>query len=223
LDFLPWKKNALVWHSWGWKSTIIKLILRLFDYQKWEILIDWQDLKNLKIETLYKSIWYLPQDPAIFDWTIRENLEYAFKDNKKYNDEVLLEALKKARIYDMVKKSKDQLESEIWEKWIKLSGWEKQRLAIARIFLRKPDIIILDEPTSALDSISESKITKTLEELLKWKTSIIIAHRLQTIMKSDKIIVIEEWKIEAQWNHKELIEKSKTYKKLVSLQNSIIE
>lgn len=223
LNFLPWKKNALVWHSWGWKSTIVKIILRLFDYTKWEILIDWQDLKKLKIETLYKRIWYLPQDPAIFDWTIRENLEYSFNTNKKYSDEILWDALKKARIDDMVKKLKDQLESEIWEKWIKLSGWEKQRLAIARIFLKNPDIIILDEPTSSLDSISESKITKTLAELLKWKTSIIIAHRLQTIMKSDKIIVIEEWKIEGEWTHKELLEISKTYKKLVSLQNSIIE
>ena len=228
LTFLEWKKNALVGHSWGWKSTIIKILLRLYDYQNWEILLDWQELKNLKIESFYKEIWYLPQEPWIFDWTIRENLEYAFahphplpsKEGSK--ESKIWEALKKAQISEMVKKLEKGLDTEVWEKWVKLSWGEKQRLAIARIFLKNPKIIILDEPTSALDSISEAGITKALDELMKNRTSIVIAHRLQTVMHSDKIIVLENGKIESEWKHNELMEKSDTYKTLVDLQNGKI-
>jgi len=222
IQFLKWKKNALVWHSWWGKSTIVKIILRLFDYKTWEVLIDWQELKTLKIETLYKNIGYLPQEPAVFDWTIRENLEYAFDWKIKNKDKIIWQALKKSRIDKMIKWLEKWLETEIWEKWIKLSWWEKQRLAIARIFLKDPEIIILDEPTSSLDSISEASITDSLNELMKWRTSIVIAHRLQTVMYSDKIIVLEEWKIEAEWLHSELIKKSNIYKTLVDLQNGKI-
>ena len=208
-----------------------KLILRLYDIQKWELLIDWQDIKDLDINSFYKEIWYLPQEPAIFDWTIRENMEYAFNEiplsqpfpprekGVEQKENLIWEALKKAKIDDMIKWLEKWLDTEVGEKWIKLSWWEKQRLAIARIFLKNPKIIILDEPTSALDSISEAKVVESLDELTKWKTSIVIAHRLQTVMKSDKIIVIENWKIESQWTHKELINKSETYKTLVDLQN----
>jgi len=122
----------------------------------------------------------------------------------------------------MVKKLEKWLETEVGEKWVKLSWWEKQRLAIARIFLKNPKIIILDEPTSALDSISESEITKALDKLMKWRTSIVIAHRLQTVMHSDKIIVLENGKIEDEWSHIELMKKSKIYKTLVDLQNGEI-
>ena len=224
LTFLPWKKNALVWHSWGGKSTIIKLILRFYDYEKWNILIDNQELKELKISSFYKYIGYLPQEPWVFDGTIRENLEYAFNKNlsAEEKEKIIWEALEKAQIADMVRQLDKQLDTEIWEKWIKLSWGEKQRLAIARLFIKNPKIIILDEPTSALDSISEYKITKALDELTKWKTSIIIAHRLQTVMHADQIIVLENWQIEATWTHNKLLNKSKVYKTLVDLQNGKI-
>ncbi len=222
LKFLSGKKNALVGHSGWWKSTIIKLFLRFYDYEKWKILIDNQDLKELKIETFYEKIWYLPQEAGIFDGTIRENLEYAFKNWEKIDENKIWEALKKAQIKDMIEKLEKWLDTEIWEKWVKLSWWEKQRLAIARIFLKDPEIIILDEPTSALDSISESKITKALDELTKNKTSIIIAHRLQTVMHSDQIIVLEKWKVESKGIHNDLLQTSKTYKTLVDLQNGAV-
>jgi len=224
LNFLEWKKNALVWHSWGWKSTIIKILLRLYDYGNWEILLDWQELKKIKIESFYKEIWYLPQDPGIFDWTIRENMEYAFSEDGETRDKekLIWEALEKSQVSDMVKKLEKGLDTEVWEKWVKLSWWEKQRLAIARIFLKNPKIIILDEPTSALDSISEARITKALDELMKNRTSIIIAHRLQTVMHSDKISVLENWKIESEGKHNELLQKSEVYKTLIDLQNGEI-
>ena len=231
LKLLAWKKNALIWHSGWWKSTITKLILRLYDIQNWEILLDWQEIKTLDIQTFYNKIWYLPQEPAIFDGTIRENMEYAFSETGVGNadlhslqdrEKLIWKALEKAQIDDLVKQLEKWLDTEVWEKWIKLSGWEKQRLAIARIFLKDPEIIILDEPTSALDSISEAKITQSLEELALWKTSIVIAHRLQTVMNADKIVVIEGWKIEAEWKHEELLKRSEVYKNLVDLQNGKI-
>ena len=233
-ELLAGKKNALVGHSWGWKSTIIKILLRLYDYQKWEILLDWQELKELKIESFYKEIWYLPQEPGIFDGSIRENMEYAFDDseNKVGNENFhslqveqekqIWQALEKAQISEMIKKLEKWLDTEVWEKWVKLSWGEKQRLAIARIFLKNPKIIILDEPTSALDSISEAGIRKALDELMKNRTSVVIAHRLQTVMHSDKIIVLENGKIESEWTHNELMRTSETYKTLVDLQNGKI-
>ncbi len=219
LEFSPQKKTALVWQSWWWKSTITKILLRLYDYEKWEVLIDWQDLKELKMESFYKHIGYLSQDPAIFDWTIRENMEYALSDNHDYDDEIIWEALKKAQIDDMIKNLENWLNTEVWEKWIKLSWWEKQRLAIARIFLKNPAIIILDEPTSALDSFSEELITKAMHNLFKDRTVIIIAHRLQTVKEADKIFVIEDWKIKEEWNHKELIHQKGVYKRMLDLQS----
>lgn len=222
------KKNAIIGHSgWG-KSTIIKILLRLYDYQSGTIQVDGQDLKSLKIDTLYQHIGYLPQEPAIFDGTIRENLEYALDIDKRvkdkgksniYDDAIMWEALKDAQVDDMVRNLENWLDTEVGEKGIKLSGGEKQRLAIARIFLKNPEIIILDEPTSALDSISEDKITASLNELMQGKTSIVIAHRLQTVMNADNIVIIENGKIADEGTHTALLKKSKIYKKLVDLQH----
>lgn len=110
-------------------------------------------------------------------------------------------------MWDFVFKQKDWINTEIWERWLKLSWWEKQRLNIARIFLRNPEILVLDEATSALDNKTEIEIQKSLDELIAWKTSIIIAHRLSTIKKVDRIFVLENWQIVEVWNYEELLAK----------------
>ncbi|MCP4523561.1 MAG: ABC transporter ATP-binding protein, partial [Candidatus Gracilibacteria bacterium] len=222
LKLLDGKKNALVGHSGGGKSTFTKVLLRIFDYHSGEIFIDKQELKTLNMDSFYKYIGYLPQEASVFDGTIRENLEYAFDGDVQNKDTLIWKALKDARIDDMIKGLEKGLETEVGEKGIKLSGGERQRLAIARIFLKNPEIIILDEPTSALDSISEAKITKSLNKLMNGRTSIIIAHRLQTVMHADKIIVFENGKVETQGTHDELMKNSVIYKKLVDLQNGKI-
>lgn len=214
-----WKTTALVWHSWSWKSTLIKLLLRLYDVSSGEIFYDWQSLPSLKKETLYEQIAYLTQEPAIFDGTIRDNLSYAFSKNELMTDSAIWSALEKAAISSFVKELPLWLDTQLGEKWVKLSWGEKQRLAIARVFLKDPRILILDEPTSALDSISENVITHSLQELMQNRTVIIIAHRLQTVMHADNIIVLHDGNIVQQGKHMDLIKEDGIYKTLVDLQS----
>lgn len=221
---IPWGSTcALVWHSGSWKSTLIKLLLRYYDVDAWSISIDNQDITSIDKKTLYPYIWYLAQEPSIFDGTIRENLLYALSDTTSIDESYLRDALEKAQIADHIRTLEKWLDTEIWERWIKLSWWERQRLAIARIFLKNPSILILDEPTSALDSVSEHAITQVMKSLFVCRTVVIIAHRLQTVMHADKIVVLEKWTIVQQGTHAQLIEQSWVYKTLVDLQSWVIQ
>ncbi len=216
LNIKWWKITALVGNSWSWKTTLVKLISWYIKPNSWKIIVDWQSLEKISLKSFYKNIWYLTQEPSVFDWTILDNLTYWSSDNigKKNIDE----AIKKAKcefIYDL----EDWTNTEIWEKGIRLSWGQRQRLAIAKIFLKDPKIIILDEPTSALDSFSEEQITKSLNNLFKWRTVIIIAHRLQTVKNAEEIFVLENWKVIESGNHKKLVEKKWIYKKMLDLQS----
>lgn len=201
LTINKWDKIALVWDTGWWKSTVTKLLLRLYEIEKWEILIDDINIKDIKKSSLRKHIWIVMQDNTLFNTTILENLRFA-KPNATSKE--IEDALVKAKA-SFVFTTEKWLNSIIWERWLKLSWWEKQRISIARIFLKNPEILILDEATSALDNKTEIEIQKSINELLKWKTSIIIAHRLSTIKKVDKIFVIENWKIVESGNYEELI------------------
>lgn len=201
LTINPWEKIALVWSTGSWKSTITKLLLRLFEINKWEILIDGNPIKGITKKSLRKHIGIVMQDNTLFNTTILENLKFAKPDA---TTEEIEKSIKKAKA-EFIFKTKSWLKSKIWERWLKLSWWEKQRISIARIFLKNPEILILDEATSALDNKTEKQIQESLDELIKWKTSIIIAHRLSTIKKVDKIFVLENWKIIETWNYEELM------------------
>jgi ABC-type multidrug transport system fused ATPase/permease subunit len=208
---IKWNQvTAFVWESWGWKTTLMKLISAFIEQNTWEIIIDWQNLREINLMSYYQEIWYLTQEPNVFDWTILENLTYWSKE--KITEAKLKKAIKNAKcefIYDF----KNWLNTEIWERWVRLSWWQKQRLAIAKIFLKDPKIIFLDEPTSALDSQSEKLIHESFKELFKWKTVIIIAHRLQTVKSADEIFVIEKW------NHESLLKKKSYYYNMIELQS----
>ncbi len=211
-----WKITALVWNSWSWKTTLVKLISWYIKSNSWEITIDWQKLSKISLKSYYTNIWYLSQEPSVFDWSVLENLTYAI--NRKVDLEELDKVVSDANcefIYDLPK----WLETEIGERWVKLSWWQRQRLAIAKIMLKNPHIILLDEPTSALDSFSEEQITKAMNKLFEWRTVIIIAHRLQTVKRSDKILVLENWNIIEYWNHESLIHNNGVYKKMLELQS----
>jgi ABC-type multidrug transport system fused ATPase/permease subunit len=134
------------------------------------------------------------------------------------NEEEMIKALKDAEC-EFVFEFEKWIDTEIWEKWIRLSWGQRQRLAIAKVFIKNPEIILLDEPTSALDSFSEEKITKAMHRLFKWRTVIVIAHRLQTVKEADDIILIEDWKIVERWTHRELVAKKWIYKNMLDLQS----
>jgi ABC-type multidrug transport system fused ATPase/permease subunit len=214
---IKWNKiTAFVGESGWWKTTLMKLISWFIEPSSWEIIIDDQKLSEINFMSYYKDIWYLTQDPSVFDGTILENLTYWSKE--KITEKRLKEVIKKSKcefIFDF----KKWLDTEIWERWVRLSWWQKQRLAIAKIFLKNPKIIFLDEPTSALDSKSEKLLHESFEELFKWRTVIIIAHRLQTVKSADNIFVFEAGKIVENWTHNSLIRKWWYYKEMLDLQS----
>ena len=216
LNLKWWIKTAFVWESGSWKTTLMKLIAWYLLLEKWEIFVDKQEIHHVDLYSYFSHIWFLTQDPSVFDWTIYDNLVYALKDQPI--DSQLKKVIKAAKcefIYDFT----EWLQTEIWEKGVRLSWWQKQRLAIAKIMLKNPDIILLDEPTSALDSFNEEEISQALNNLFKWKTVIIVAHRLQTVKSADRILLFENWKIIEDWTHQSLIKKNWKYKKMLDLQS----
>lgn len=211
-----WKVSAFVWNSWSWKSTLVKLISWYIKPNSWEIIVDKQNLSNVCLKSYYKNIGYLTQEPSIFDWTVINNLTYWIdRELKEWELDNILSLAKCEFVYDLEK----WLKTQIWERWVRLSWWQKQRLAIAKIFLKNPSIIILDEPTSALDSFSEELITKAMHNLFKWRTVIIIAHRLQTVKHADDIIFLSDWKILERWTHFQLVKLKWQYAKMLELQS----
>ena len=159
----------------------------------------------------------VPQDALLFHRSLKENIWYA---NPKATDKDIIKASKMAKCHDFIMNLPDGYDSLVWERWIKLSWWERQRVAIARAILEKAKIIVLDEATSSLDSESEYLIQAAMDEVMKDKTAIVIAHRLSTIMKMDRIIVMDEWVIVEEWTHEELVKKKGwVYHKLRSIQS----
>ena len=217
LSIKPSEKIAIVWASWSWKTTLIKLLFRFFDIQWWKILIDWQDISQVTQDSLREQLSMVPQDPILFHRTIKENIAY-WKPNA--NEQEIIAAAKMAKCHDFISSLKDWYESFVWERWIKLSWWERQRIAIARAILENKSILVMDEATSSLDSESEKYIQDAMDEVMKNKTCIIIAHRLSTIAKMDKIIVMDNWEIVEKWSHNVLIQNENwIYHKLWSIQS----
>ena len=217
LDIKPWEKVAIVWASWSWKTTLIKLLFRFFDIQWWKILIDWQDISQVTQDSLRSQLSMVPQDPILFHRSIKENIAY-WRPNA--TEQEIIAAAKMAKCHEFISNLKDGYESFVWERWIKLSWWERQRIAIARAILENKTILVMDEATSSLDSESEKYIQDAMDEVMKNKTCIVIAHRLSTIAKMDKIIVMDKWRIVEKWSHNVLIKNKKwIYYKLRSIQS----
>jgi len=217
LSIKPGEKIAIVWASGSWKTSLIKLLFRFFDIQWWKILIDWQDISQITQDSLRGQLSMVPQDPILFHRTIKENIAY-WRPNAT-NQEIIA-ATKMAKCHDFISGLKDWYESYVWERWIKLSWWERQRIAIARAILENKNILVMDEATSSLDSESEKYIQDAMDEVMRNKTCIVIAHRLSTIAKMDKIIVMDNWNIVEKWSHKVLIKnKNWIYHKLWSIQS----
>ncbi len=217
LHIKPGERVALVWESGSGKTTVTKLLFRLYDIQGWEILIDHQNIAEVTQASLRGEMSMIPQDPILFHRSIKENIAYG-KPNA--SDEEIIAAAKMARCHEFISHLKDGYETLVGERGVKLSWGERQRVAIARAILENKQIIVMDEATSALDSESEFLIQEAMEELMQHKTVLIIAHRLSTIMKMDKIIVMDQGKVVEKGSHKELLAKTDgIYKKLRDIQS----
>jgi len=208
-------KVGLVGISGSGKTTFLNLIPRFFHLKNGSIFIDNQNINDINLNSLRKEISLVSQDVILFDDTIRANILYG---NAFASNEEIINACKFAAAQDFVEKLPNKYETIIGENGIKLSGGQKQRLSIARAILKNSSIILLDEATSSLDSESESVIQKAIENLTKNKTTIIIAHRLSTVMNCDKILVFENGQIIEEGKHEFLVNNSSTYKKLYEKQ-----
>jgi ATP-binding cassette subfamily B protein len=211
----PGQLVALVGPSGAGKTTITQLVGRLYDVQGGSIRINGIDVRDAKLDLLYQRIGVVTQDAHLFHDTIRANLQYAKPDA---TDAELNEALGAAQILRLVASLPEGLGTLVGERGYRFSGGEKQRLAIARLLLKAPDIVILDEATAHLDSESEGAIQKAFEIALRGRTSIVIAHRLSTIVRADLILVVQEGRIIERGTHAELLGQHGLYAELYRLQ-----
>jgi ATP-binding cassette, subfamily B, heavy metal transporter len=196
------KTVAIVGPSGAGKSTISRLLFRLYDVSGGRILIDGQDIRNITQESLRASIGMVPQDTVLFNDTIRYNIRYG---RWNASDAEVEEAAQLAQIDSFIKMSPKGYETQVGERGLKLSGGEKQRVAIARTVLKAPPILVLDEATSALDSHTEHEIQESLERVSRGRTSLVIAHRLSTIVGADEIIVLDQGRIAERGTHSRLL------------------
>ncbi|WP_085902860.1 ABCB family ABC transporter ATP-binding protein/permease [Kiloniella majae] len=202
------KKLAIVGSSGAGKSTISRLLFRFYDLDAGEVLIDGQNIAKVKQGSLRQAIGIVPQDTVLFNDTILYNIAYGRPDASR---EEVESAAKLAKIHDFVLSLPDGYDSVVGERGLKLSGGEKQRVAIARTVLKNPAIMLFDEATSALDSRTEQEIQASLNDVSKDRTTLVIAHRLSTVVDADEIIVLEQGRIEERGTHSELLEKEGHY------------
>lgn len=228
LSIAAGERIGIVGFSGGGKSTLINLILRFFDVQSGKILIDDQDIKQVTLESLYSSIGVITQEPTLFNRSLIDNIRYG---NIHATNEEIIEAAKKAHAHDFIMQLPEGYETTIGERGVKISGGQRQRLSIARVFLKKPPIIIMDEATSQLDTVTEGDIQDSLWDIMEEpvyvngkevrKTIIVIAHRLSTLAYMDRIIVMAGGKIVEDGTHQELLDKTEgLYKTLWEAQVS---
>ena len=204
--------TALVGISGSGKTSVLRLISRLYDYDTGSILIDGKDIKNISTESLFKNVSIVFQDVTLFNTSIMENIRLG---RESATDEEVKEAANLANCMDFIEKLPDGFNTLIGENGAELSGGERQRISIARAFLKDAPVLILDEISASLDVDNEKKIQDSLNKLIKDKTVIIISHRLKSIENVNKIVVIDEGVVETSGNHSELIKDSKVYKNLI--------
>ena len=201
----------MVGYSGSGKSTFVNLILRLFEVTDGQILIDGQNIRDVTQDSLRSQIALIPQDPSLFHRTLMDNIRYG---KIEATDNEVIEASKQAHAHEFIVKLPEGYDSLVGERGVKLSGGQRQRIAIARAILKNAPILILDEATSQLDSVTEIEIQQSLWELMQNKTSIVIAHRLSTLLHMDRILVFNQGRIVEDGTHAELLVAGGLYKTL---------
>ena len=214
------QKVALVGESGGGKTTICSMIPRMYDVTGGEIDIDGTDIRKYTLKSLRQHIAYVFQDNFLFSGTVRDNVALG---NSAITDDDVINALKEACLWDFVNSLPEKLDAKVGERGVLLSGGQKQRIAIARAFVRKAEIVIFDEATSALDNTSEKEVQTAIENLMKDRTVLTVAHRLSTIVNCDRILVVNEGRIIEDGNHQSLLAKGGKYAELYNMQFKTIE
>eukprot|EP01126_Amoeba_proteus_P067527 TRINITY_DN9992_c0_g2_i1.p1 TRINITY_DN9992_c0_g2~~TRINITY_DN9992_c0_g2_i1.p1 ORF type:complete len:291 (-),score=87.53 TRINITY_DN9992_c0_g2_i1:175-954(-) len=219
LDIPAGSVCALVGKSGSGKTTLISLILRLYDTKGGCILIDGEDIRNINPLSYRQHIGIVSQDTELFNGTVEANIAYGVNS---YTKEDLINAAKEANAHEFIMGFEEGYQTRVGERGTRLSGGQKQRVALARVFLRKPKLMLLDEATSALDAESESLVQEAIDRLITngGCTVILVAHRLSTVVNSDKICVVHKGRIVEQGTHSQLIMEGGIYSKLVSKQLS---
>jgi ATP-binding cassette, subfamily B, bacterial len=211
----PGEMVALVGHSGAGKTTITSLVSRLYDVDEGAIRINGRDVRDATLSSIRDTIGVVMQDAHLFHDTIGANLRYAHPDA---TDEEIWNALRAAQIADLVKGLPEELETVVGDRGYRLSGGEKQRIALARLLLKAPQVVVLDEATAHLDSESEAAVQKALKTALSGRTSLVIAHRLSTIREADAILVIEDGRVVERGRHDELLRRGGAYAELYRTQ-----
>ncbi|WP_462321169.1 ATP-binding cassette domain-containing protein, partial [Halochromatium sp.] len=211
----PGEKVAVVGHSGAGKSTLARLLFRFYDPQQGRILIDEQDIRGVLQDSLRSAIGVVPQDTVLFNDSIRYNLAYGRPDASEAE---IRRAAELAHIAEFIAALPDGWDSVVGERGLKLSGGEKQRVAIARAILKRPRILIFDEATSSLDSRTEQAIQQTLAEVSEDHTTLVIAHRLSTVVDADRILVMDQGRVIEQGAHQRLLSQGGTYAAMWELQ-----
>jgi len=215
LTIRPGEKVAIVGASGAGKSTLVKLLFRFYDPNEGRILIDGQDIRGICQHSLRRLIGIVPQDTVLFNQSIFENIRYG---NPQASDAEVEQAIELAHLKDFINELPEGAATTVGERGLKLSGGEKQRVAIARTILKRPPILVFDEATSSLDSTSERSILSALQEISQGHTSMVIAHRLSTIVDADKIVVFDHGSVVEQGSHDDLLAQNGRYAELWSAQ-----
>ena len=207
---------ALVGPSGAGKTTIASLLPRFWDVTGGRITFDGIDIRDLSLKELRAAIGIVPQEPTLFSGTIRENIAYAGigEDGSRPSEEAILSAAKAAHAVEFIERLPDGFDTRVGERGVKLSGGQRQRIAIARVFLKDPALVILDEATSSLDSESERLVEQAMEDLLRARSTLIIAHRLSTVLRADRVVVIDRGVIVEEGRHQELLASEGVYSRL---------
>lgn len=213
------KVTAIVGHTGAGKSTVANLLQRYYDVTTGSVEINGVDVRSLDLTDLRMRIGVVAQDPFLFDGSVKENLILA---KQEATEEELIEALKGASAWEFVSNLPDKMDTHIGERGIRLSMGEKQRLTIARVILRNPPLVILDEATSSVDTLTEAKIQQAVDNLVKERTTLVIAHRLSTVRQANKIVVLEKGRIIEKGSHEELVRSNGHYAKLWQTQTDLI-
>jgi ATP-binding cassette subfamily B protein len=216
LHIKPKEKIGLIGPSGSGKTTITKLILRFMDLDSGEIIIDGYDISKIKQHDLRRAIAYVPQEPILFHRSLKENIQFG---KPSATEQDIAKASEQAHAHNFIDKLPNKYDTLVGERGVKLSGGQRQRIAIARAMIKDAPILILDEATSALDSASEKLIQDALWKLMEGRTAIVVAHRLSTVQRLDRIIVLDEGSVVEEGSHQELLDKKGLYAKLWSHQS----